>query len=90
MSLIKDIYNRWNSELHCFQRLPEQREPKTADLSNTNSNIDCLTRVEWDLLEGYINMLQPLAEATTQLCSIKYPTPSMIVPILYGIKYNKT
>ena len=40
-----------------------------------------LTEVEWDKVSQLIRFLKPLHEATEFLCSSKYPTLNMLLPI---------
>ncbi|KAJ8896003.1 hypothetical protein PR048_001344 [Dryococelus australis] len=61
---------RWNSEYHMMERLLEQRK---------------LLLSEWSLVAGIVKILQPIDQATTQLCSDEYPSLSFKIPLIYRI-----
>ncbi|KAJ8892257.1 hypothetical protein PR048_004837 [Dryococelus australis] len=82
--LIQAIETRWNSEYLMLERLLEQREPLSAELSSS-AKLDRFSTSEWKLVSGYVQFLKPMYAATTEMSSESYPTISMVIPILYVI-----
>lgn len=93
LDLIQDCVTRWNSEYLMLDRLLKNKPVLTKHLSKLN--IDNLTVNEWRLVEGYVEILQPLHEATVELSGERIPTASMVIPVLFSIQaslkhYNET
>lgn len=82
--LIQMVCTRWDSEFLMLQRFLEQ---KSAIISEQNkSGIDGLTVQEWKLIEGYVEILQPIANFTAEMGSRSKPTLSMVLPVIFEIK----
>ncbi|XP_054276698.1 E3 SUMO-protein ligase ZBED1-like [Macrosteles quadrilineatus] len=85
LNLIQDVETRWNSEYLMLNRLIKNKEPVSRDLVSFGK-IDNLTVSEWRLAEAYVKILEPLYEATVEMCSSIMPTASLVIPILYCIQ----
>ncbi|XP_064468535.1 E3 SUMO-protein ligase ZBED1-like [Ornithodoros turicata] len=85
LHLIQDVETRWNSEYNMLSTLLELRGPVTVDMANSECIVDCFTGAEWRLAADYVQVLKPLAQATTEAEGEKYPTLSCQVPTLYCI-----
>lgn len=85
--LIQDVETRWNSEYDMLERLVEQRQPLTFYMSGEADaeTIESMSSADWKLASGYVTVLKPLKDATTQLSGQAYPTLPMVIPILFGI-----
>lgn len=83
--LIQDVETRWNSEFHMLARLLEQKEAIAADLVS-KGEVDTLSSSDWSLITGVVKILQPVEQATTELCAEKYPSLSLKIPVVYGIQ----
>ncbi|XP_025197423.1 zinc finger BED domain-containing protein 4-like [Melanaphis sacchari] len=79
--LIQSIDIRWNSIYLMLERILEQKSAITLDLQNIKKN--GFVPRDWKLIEGYVEVLKPIFEATKELCQEKIPTLSMVNPILY-------
>ncbi|XP_075737457.1 zinc finger BED domain-containing protein 4-like [Rhipicephalus microplus] len=77
----QDIPTRWNSEHQMMTRLLKLRKPITVKLSECDA-VDNFTAAEWKLMTAAVKVLDPLAQATTELCGYKYPTLSQVIPLL--------
>ncbi|KAJ8886215.1 hypothetical protein PR048_012424, partial [Dryococelus australis] len=75
-SLIQMVDTRRNSTYIMLERLHEQKEAVAADLPHCGK--ECLTAQEWNLIAGYVTILQPLFLATKELCRENVPTLSMV------------
>ena len=83
--LIQDVKTRWNSEYLMLQRIYELKKFISADLIESNSKIDNLTRDQYSTIEGLLCVLQPLYKATNDLCSSSFPTAASIIFYLHYI-----
>ncbi|KAJ8880970.1 hypothetical protein PR048_017443 [Dryococelus australis] len=82
--LIQDVEMRWNSEYHMMERLLEQQESIAAHL--VSKAVETLNSSEWSLVAGIVKILEPIDQATIQLCSDKYPSLSLKSPLIYEIQ----
>ncbi|KAK3929629.1 Zinc finger BED domain-containing protein 4 [Frankliniella fusca] len=82
--MVKNVATRWNSEYLMLSRFLEQRAAITLELSDSGE--EGLTPQQWKMVEGYVQILKPIAEYTAYLGSTKQPTLSMVNPVLFEIK----
>uniref|UniRef100_A0A2S2Q777 Zinc finger BED domain-containing protein 1 n=1 Tax=Sipha flava TaxID=143950 RepID=A0A2S2Q777_9HEMI len=85
LMLIQDVKTRWNSEYLMLQRIYELKKFISANLIESNSKIDNLTRDQYSTIEGLLCVLQPLYKATNDLCSSSFPTAASIIFYLHYI-----
>lgn len=82
VKLIRDVDTRWNSSYLMFKRLLRLR--KACD-SFCDANKDLakykLTKKEWYYIEQMSGFLEPLSQATEQLCKSRYPTMHSVIPL---------
>ncbi|KAH6942679.1 hypothetical protein HPB50_009230 [Hyalomma asiaticum] len=81
LEVVQDVPMRWNSEHQMMTRLLKLRKPITVELSERDA-VDNLTAAEWKLMTAAVKVLDPLAQATTELSGDKYPTLSQVIPLL--------
>ncbi|KAH6927423.1 hypothetical protein HPB50_003458 [Hyalomma asiaticum] len=81
LEVVQDVPTRWNSEHQMMTRLLKLRKPITVELSECDA-VDNLTAAEWKLMTAAVKVLDPLAQATTELSGDKYPTLSQVIPLL--------
>lgn len=62
-------------------RMLKLRKPITVELLECDG-VDNLTAAEWRLMTAAVEVLDPLAQATTELSGDKYPTLSQVIPLL--------
>ncbi|XP_059184196.1 E3 SUMO-protein ligase ZBED1-like [Centropristis striata] len=83
-ALIADRGRSWLATLVMLQRLKEQQVAVTATLIESSSshpfNID---GPDWALLEGLVEVLQPFKVVANMITSCRYPTISMVRPVLH-------
>lgn len=82
--LITDKGRSWLATLAMLQRLKEQQVAVTATLSESSSSHHFSFDVsDWTLLDGLIEVLQPFKVVATMITTCRYPTISMVRPILH-------
>jgi len=83
--LQQDVSMRWNSQVIMLDRLVEQRSAVTLVLSNQTA-VASLTPQQWSSASDLIASLQPFLDITREMSAARYPTLSMIVPVVDGLK----
>lgn len=86
IELIQDCETRWNSEFAMLSRLVDQKEAVSGELLNSDSSVENLSMTEWKLAQEYVEILQPLDEATRETSANKQPTSSLIYPHTLSIE----
>lgn len=76
---------RWNSLYYLMDRLVEQREAIVVVLAS-NDKVNSLQNHEWKTAENYVKVLKIFEDATSMMSASRYPTLSMILPVLNVIK----
>ncbi|XP_072375154.1 E3 SUMO-protein ligase ZBED1-like [Diabrotica undecimpunctata] len=80
--LIQEVSTRWNSTYYMLERFLNLR----GSISNIiNKNISAplmLTALECDYIGEILNLLRPLEAITKEISGDKYPTCSMIIPLI--------
>lgn len=70
-----------------MNRIVEQREPITVVLAS-NDNVNKLGKYEWKIAENYVKVLKPFEEVTFMLSASRYPTLSIVIPVLNILKHQ--
>lgn len=83
--LIQECPTRWNSSFDMMERLVEQKEPITLVLLSI-TQVENLTTVEWQKAATFVETMKPFKEVTVMMSADRYPTISMIIPILNVLK----
>lgn len=74
----------WGSTLAMLQRLKEQQFAIAGVLlEDTNNHHLMLEAAEWATIEGLVELLQPFKQVAEMLSASKYPTISMVKPLLH-------
>ncbi|XP_049275099.1 zinc finger BED domain-containing protein 4-like [Rhipicephalus sanguineus] len=79
--VIHDVLTRWNSEYAMMERLAGLRAPISVELCD--SDVDNLSSREWKLMAATVKVLQPLDQATTELCADRYLSLSQVIPLMH-------
>lgn len=87
LKLKQECPTRWNSRYHMLERLLTVREPVSAILAN-QTKIANLLPAEWDTAKNIVSVLRPFEQVTSMMSGAKYPTISMIIPILNELKQS--
>ncbi|KAM4794869.1 E3 SUMO-protein ligase ZBED1 [Rhinophrynus dorsalis] len=82
--LVSDRVSWWGSTLAMLQRLKEQQFAIAGVLvEDSNNHHLMLEASEWNSIEGLVNLLQPFKQVAEMLSVSKYPTISMVKPLLH-------
>ncbi|XP_073422048.1 E3 SUMO-protein ligase ZBED1 isoform X2 [Dendrobates tinctorius] len=82
--LISDRVSWWGSTLAMLQRLKEQQFTIAGVLvEDSNNHHLMLESGEWNTIEGLVDLLQPFKQVAEMLSMSKYPTISMVKPLLH-------
>jgi hypothetical protein len=79
--LKNECATRWNSTYHMLDRLVEQKDAISLVLAS-NEQVSSLSANEWRMAADYVSSLEPFEEATTLMSGSRYPTSSMVIPVL--------
>lgn len=84
-TLFTDRGRSWLATLAMLQRLKEQQVAVSATLieSPSSHHVGCFSGSDWALLEALIEVLQPFKVVANMISSCKYPTISMVRPVLH-------
>ena len=84
--LIQGVQHRWNSVYDMIERLCEQQAAISAVLHHHRDLLHLeYSPLEWRLLEDLCKVLEPFKDATTYLSARRYPTLSILGPVLHKI-----
>jgi len=99
LRLIKDCPTRWNSTYRSWERLLKLKDAiiwleanlkisRHSDDKKDGQNLACClpNEVEWKLIEELIKIFEPFDQATEAFCAEKYPTLSVVYPIIEVLK----
>lgn len=82
--LVSDRVSWWGSTLAMLQRLKEQQFTIAGVLvEDSNNHHLMLEASEWNTIEGLVDLLQPFKQVAEMLSMSKYPTISMVKPLLH-------
>ncbi|KAL5246419.1 hypothetical protein ACI65C_013827 [Semiaphis heraclei] len=84
----QDVSTRWNSCLIMVERLIEIKNPISAAMSSLRRAPNCLTATEWDLIADCAPILKPFEHMTSEFSGEKYPTLSLVIPLIRGLQYT--
>lgn len=76
---------RWNSLYYLMDRIVEQRQAVTVVLAS-NDKVNNLQNHEWKTAESYVKVLKPFEDVTSMMSASRYPTLSMVIPVLNVLK----
>ncbi|XP_064475751.1 E3 SUMO-protein ligase ZBED1-like [Ornithodoros turicata] len=85
LKVLQNVPTRWNSQFVMFSRLLQLREAVSVELATSNSSIDCFTSTQWRLVSDIVDVLQPFYDATVEVSADRYPTLSILTPIVFGL-----
>ena len=85
LKLKTECATRWNSTYYMLDRLVRLKKPLNAVLADLPS-VTNLTATEWKLVDEYVDTLLPFEQATKIMSATRYPSLSMVIPVLNGIK----
>ena len=83
--LIQDCVTRWGSTLAMLERLMEQQAAIAAVLMDRKVRHLMPEGEEWTIIEHLVEILTPFQQATEAMGTVKYPTLSMVKPLLYKL-----
>jgi len=71
-----------------MERLLQIKAPLSAAITSLPRAPNGLTTVEWELIDDCIPFLKPFESMTTELSGEKYPTLSMVIPLIRGLQFT--
>ncbi|KAJ1521791.1 hypothetical protein ONE63_003426 [Megalurothrips usitatus] len=83
-SMLQRVKTRWNSDHIMLARAVEQKQAIINECAASGES--CLSASEWRLAEGFVQVLQPIADHTDELGSQTVPTASMVLPVICEIQ----
>ncbi|XP_065891713.1 E3 SUMO-protein ligase ZBED1-like [Dysidea avara] len=83
--LVQDCVTRWGSTLSMLQRLIEQQTAISAVLVEGKDRHLMLESGDWEVVEMLVELLKPFQQATTVMGAVRYPTLSIVKPLLYKL-----
>ncbi|XP_053562410.1 LOW QUALITY PROTEIN: E3 SUMO-protein ligase ZBED1 [Bombina bombina] len=82
--LISDRVSWWGSTLAMLHRLKEQQFAIAGVLVEDSNNHHLMLEAnEWNTIEGLVDLLQPFKQVAEMLSASKYPTISMVKPLIH-------
>ncbi|XP_058906655.1 E3 SUMO-protein ligase ZBED1 [Kogia breviceps] len=82
--LVSNRVSWWGSTLAMLQRLKEQQCAIAGVLlEDSNNHHLMLEAAEWATIEGLVGLLQPFKQVAEMLSASKFPTISMVKPLLH-------
>lgn len=84
----EDVSTRWNSSLKMFERLIEIKNAITVTLTSLPKAPNNLDGTDWSIILDCIPVLKPIETLTIVLSAEKYPTISMIIPLIRGLQHT--
>ena len=77
---------RWKFLYYLMDRIVEQREAITVVLAS-NDKVNNLRNHEWKTADSYVKVLKPFEDVTSMMSASRYPTLSMVIPVLNVLKH---
>lgn len=87
LKLKQECQTRWNSMFHMIQRLLTVKAPLSAVLIS-ETKVANLTPNEWKSAQSIVPVLAKLEHVTTVMGGSKYPTISLVIPVLNELKQS--
>ena len=84
-AVVQDCITCWGSTLHMLQRLQEQQAAIAATLMESKDTHLMPEGSEWKVIDQLVEVLTPFNLATETISGEKYPTISMIIPLLHKL-----
>ena len=83
--LIQECTTRWGSTLGMLERIMEQQAAIAAVLMEGKVRHLMPDGNDWIVIELLVDILKPFQHATEVMSAVKYPTVSMVKPLLYKL-----
>ncbi|CAG9829823.1 unnamed protein product [Diabrotica balteata] len=83
----QDVSTRWNSCYIMLQRLINIKDSLSIVVTDLPKSPQFLNAEEWKIIVDCVKVLKPANDITTIVSSERYPTMSLIVPLIRGLQY---
>ncbi|XP_072400487.1 E3 SUMO-protein ligase ZBED1-like [Diabrotica undecimpunctata] len=87
LKVTQDVSTGWNSSYFMIKRLLRIRKPLSVAMTYLRSAPEPLDASEWMYLQECVEILEPLHTMTEEMSGQKYPTLSMVIPLLRSIQH---
>lgn len=84
----QDVATSWHSCFIMIDRLVQIKDALRVAVTDLQKTPEFLTADEWQMLEECIGALKPVNDLITALSSEKYPTISLIIPLIRGFQFR--
>lgn len=88
LKIKQDVSTRWNSTLFMLERLLEIKDALSVILSSLPKAPASLNATEWSIVWDCVPVLKPIEIITSVLSAEKYPTISIIIPLIRGLQHT--
>ncbi|KAJ8940616.1 hypothetical protein NQ318_004540 [Aromia moschata] len=82
------VRTRWNSCLIMMEILLKIKAPLSAAITSIPQAPEFLDTAEWQIIADCVPLLKPIEDITTVLSGEKYPTHSMVPPLIRGLQVS--
>ncbi|KAL4112812.1 hypothetical protein QTP88_016538 [Uroleucon formosanum] len=83
----QDVPTRWNSSFIMMERLVNIKAPLSATMSTLPRAPNYLNASEWEIILDCTHILKPFQIMTAKLSGEKYPTLSVVIPLIRGLQH---
>lgn len=83
LHLIQDVPTRWTTKIDMIERYLELEQYIYTVLLECESSTDILNREETYIVKDIFPLIEPIRDVITEISGDKYPTCSIIIPIVH-------
>lgn len=88
LKIKQDVQTRRNSTLTMLERLILIKSSLAVTLAELPKAPESLDAAEWEIISDTIPLLKPIEDMTVELSGEKYPSISILVPLVRGLQLS--
>ena len=69
-----------------LDRLKQLKDPLSITVTNLTTRVEFLGPEDWNILRDCLDVLKPANDLTSILSGEKYPTMSLVIPLIRGLQ----